>query len=97
MRWRRPDRVDPPKKGHEITADELVNDAHAAAIARMALIERMDEQQVVDVIHGLEAVATRNGDRTGSSGPARAALILRISLEAKRRRASRENPDRAAG
>jgi hypothetical protein len=79
--------------GREITADELVNDAHAGAIARMALIERMDEEQIVEVIHGLEAVATRNGDRTGSSGAARAALVLMASLEAKRRRASQPPPD----
>lgn len=73
---------------HEITADELANDVDAGAIARMALIERMSEHQIVEVIRGLEALATRNGDQTGSTGPARAALILIASLEAKRRRAS---------
>jgi len=73
---------------HEITADELANDVHAGAIARMALIDRMDEQQIVEAIRGLESVAIRNGDRAGTSKSARAALILIASLEAKRRRST---------
>jgi len=44
------------------------------------------------MIRGLEAVAMRNGDKTGSGGPARAALILIASLEAKRRRAPTTPP-----
>lgn len=92
MTWRRSDCIDPAKMGHEITADELANDRHAGVIARMALIERMDEQQIVEAIRGLEAAATRKGDQTGSSGPARAALILIASLEAKRRRPSTPPP-----
>jgi hypothetical protein len=78
--------------GHRITADELANDVHAAAIARMALAERMDEQLIVQVIQGLEQTAKRQGDRTGSSGPARAAQLLTASLEAKRQRLSAPPP-----
>lgn len=92
MTCRKADRIDPAKMGREITAGELANDVHAGTIARMALIERMDEHQIVEAIRGLEAVSARNGDQTGSSGPARAALILIASLEAKRQRAATPPP-----
>jgi hypothetical protein len=92
MTWRKTDRIDPAKIRHEITADELANDVHAGSFARMALIERMDERQIVEAIRGLEATAARHGDQTGSSGPARAALILIAALAAKRQRASAPPP-----
>ena len=92
MTWRKADRIDPAKMRHEITADELADDVHAGAIARMALITRMGEDEIIDVIRGLQTVAHSNGDRTGSSAPARAALILMASLEAKRKRASTPPP-----
>jgi hypothetical protein len=82
--------------GRQISADELLSDRKAAAVARMALIQQMSEHQILAAIHQLENVAHERGDRVGNSVQARAALLLHSSLAAKHQRQSVPPPPPAA-